>query len=168
MNPALTTQSGLCAAIATASSASHCARSEYTDGSTANVGMSASSARASPAISVRSDPTATTVAGYCGLAAASRSAWRLVPLPEINTTSLAGSRALASAVGEFTGSSYVPTHIQNVVGLLAQVHRTKCATTRPPVPQPPELVAGEPTDVGQHKRGESCEQGIRAQVRHPT
>ena len=46
MNPALTTQSGLCAAIATASSASHCARSEYTDGSTTNVGMSASSARA--------------------------------------------------------------------------------------------------------------------------
>ena len=91
MKPAEMTRSGRCSATDAVSARSQSARSVKSLTRCTNVGSPARSARASPSMPSRSAPTATTVAPYAGSAAASSSAWRLVPVPETRTTRRAGA-----------------------------------------------------------------------------
>src|SRR5689334_2308416 len=90
MNPASTTTSGSKAATVSVRVWSQCPREVKSPTLRTKVGIPARSARASPSMSARSAPTATTFAPYAGSAVASISACRFVPAPETRTTRRAG------------------------------------------------------------------------------
>ena len=96
------------------------------------VGMPARSARASPSMSSRSAPTATTWAPYAGSAAASSRAWRLVPEPETRTTRRAGVGGHARQ--SRSGRRGVAVAVSGVVPPGAATSVMTSPPTRPPMP----------------------------------
>ena len=107
MNPAQTTRSGRYDATVAVSAASQSARLGKSGTRCTKVSTPARSARRSPSMSCRSAPTATTWAPYAGSAAASSSAWRLVPEPETRTTRRAAGTAASLESG-------LPPHVPAV------------------------------------------------------
>src|SRR5450756_1380887 len=86
MKPALTTRSGEKTATASARAASHEARSGKSTGATTAVGIRAARAITRPPAVAVSLTTATTRAPYDGSTWAASNAARLVPVPEMRTT----------------------------------------------------------------------------------
>src|SRR5450756_3170967 len=88
MKPALTTRSGEKTATASARAASHEARSGKSTGATTAVGIRAARAITRPPALAVSLTTATTRAPYDGSTWAASNAARLVPVPEMRTTTV--------------------------------------------------------------------------------